>query len=56
VAKTIIKFIKNDTVFWLFFIVLCFLMLTFIMKKEDIKVTITLSEPYDNKVITLFGR
>jgi hypothetical protein len=53
--KKIIWFIKNDVVFWIFFIILTIGMVAFVLKKEGIKITITFSEPYNNRVIEIFG-
>jgi hypothetical protein len=50
-----IRFINNDAVFWIFFILLCLVMGAYILKKEDIKITVTFSEPYNNRVINITG-
>jgi hypothetical protein len=55
VLKFLIKFIKNDIVFWVFFAILTIGMIMFILKKEAIKITITFSEPYNNRVVEIFG-
>lgn len=54
-SKNLIWFLKNNIVFWVFFTVLTIGMVFFVLKKEGIRITITLSQPYDNKVISIFG-
>lgn len=49
----IIWLFKNDVVFWIFFMMLCAVMTLYIIKKEDIKITINFGETYGNKVITI---
>jgi hypothetical protein len=49
------RFINNDVVFWVFLIILSLIMGAYILKKEDIKITITFSEPYNNRVINITG-
>jgi len=53
--KLVLKFIKNDVVFWIFFICLTITMIAYVLKKEAIKITITFSEPYNNRVVEIFG-
>jgi hypothetical protein len=53
--KKVIWFLKNDVVFWLVFVVLTIGMVMFVLKKEDIKITITFSKPYNNRVVTISG-
>lgn len=53
--KFIVKFINNDIVFWIFFLILTATMISYVLKKEDIKITITFSKPYNNKVVTISG-
>lgn len=51
----LIKFIKNDIVFWIFFAVLFIMMGLYMLKKEGIKITIELGETYGNKIIRISG-
>ncbi|HLC87509.1 MAG TPA: hypothetical protein VJG66_00450 [Patescibacteria group bacterium] len=53
--KKIVWFLKNDIVFWVFFTVLCLVVGLYILKKEDIKITVTFSQPYNNRVVTITG-
>lgn len=53
--ENLLRFIQNDAVFWIFIIILSLVMGAYILKKEDIKITITFSEPYNNKVINITG-
>lgn len=44
----VIWFLKNDVVFWIFFLMLSSVMFAYILKKEDIKITITFGENLPN--------